>query len=100
MLGKCYQPERSFVQEVEKALTESADFTILDNTVKRFPNLLTDFTNLFWFTYRKDFPRIEPSPYTSDAGWGCMMRSGQMLLAKAFACYLLGKGTYLIDIFY
>ena len=30
--------------------------------------------SLFWFTYRAGFTEIEPYGYTSDAGWGCMVR--------------------------
>jgi cysteine protease ATG4 len=42
-----------------------------------------DESSLFWFTYRCDFPSIEPYGITSDAGWGCMLRATQMLLAQA-----------------
>ncbi|ORZ26732.1 hypothetical protein BCR41DRAFT_300964, partial [Lobosporangium transversale] len=52
---------------------------------------MSDFQSKLWFTYRKDMLRIEPSAYTSDAGWGCMMRTGQSLLAQAFVHIILGR---------
>ncbi|ORZ26634.1 hypothetical protein BCR41DRAFT_300870 [Lobosporangium transversale] len=52
---------------------------------------LMDFQSRLWFTYRKDLARIEPSFYTCDSGWGCMMRTGQSLLAQAFVQVLLGR---------
>src|SRR6185437_3006060 len=59
--------------------------------IKRF---LEDFYSRLWFTYRKDFPRIEPSNYTTDAGWGCMLRCGQMMMAQAFMIHFLGPRTF------
>mmetsp|Transcript_19965 Transcript_19965/g.54773 ORF Transcript_19965/g.54773 Transcript_19965/m.54773 type:complete len:521 (-) Transcript_19965:577-2139(-) len=36
-----------------------------------------------WFTYRSGFDPIPATQFTSDAGWGCMMRSGQMIVGAA-----------------
>ncbi|GAX28432.1 cysteine protease ATG4 [Fistulifera solaris] len=41
-----------------------------------------DEISLFWFTYRCDFPEIKPYRIQSDAGWGCMLRSAQMMLCQ------------------
>ena len=60
-------------------------------TLTRF---MADFQSRIWFTYRKEIARIEPSFYTSDAGWGCMMRTGQSLLAQAFVQVMLGRGMF------
>ena len=50
-----------------------------------------DETSLFWFTYRSDFPEIRPYRITTDAGWGCMLRSAQMLLAQALRLHFTNR---------
>mmetsp|Transcript_7077 Transcript_7077/g.19807 ORF Transcript_7077/g.19807 Transcript_7077/m.19807 type:complete len:577 (-) Transcript_7077:138-1868(-) len=50
-----------------------------------------DEANLFWFTYRCEFPEIAPYKITSDAGWGCMLRSAQMMLGQALRLHFTSR---------
>lgn len=76
---------------------------------------LDDFESKIWLTYRSQFPTIpksqdpkalssmslsvrlrsqlvEPAGFTSDTGWGCMIRSGQSLLANTLVMLRMGRG--------
>uniref|UniRef100_A0A672SN23 Cysteine protease n=1 Tax=Sinocyclocheilus grahami TaxID=75366 RepID=A0A672SN23_SINGR len=53
--------------------------------------ILADVTSRLWFTYRKNFQPIGGTGPTSDTGWGCMLRCGQMILGQALICSHLGR---------
>lgn len=79
-------------------------------------DFLNDFESRFYFTYRSHFQTIKRSAdpnaassmslsvrlrsqfvdqdgFTNDTGWGCMIRSGQCLIANAMSVIDLGRGT-------
>lgn len=56
-----------------------------------------DIRSKLWFTYRKGFVPIggTGSTFTSDKGWGCMLRCGQMVLGQALVSLHLGIRHYI-----
>lgn len=119
--GVALEPHRAEGQSTDQAKSTRNDegvkqTTLEDKNDSKWPKkFILDFESQFWMTYRKDFVPInrQASPevshpttaslarallggdiplLTSDSGWGCMIRSGQSLLANSLSRVRLGRG--------
>lgn len=105
-LGSFYQIDGRETKEAQVATAVRSTWPV---------EFLDDFEARVWLTYRSAFEPIPKSDdpraiagmslsirlksqlngqsgFTSDTGWGCMIRSGQSLLANALAITRLGRG--------
>lgn len=46
------------------------------------PAFVKEVRKIIWCTYRTGFEAINGAGLTSDSGWGCMIRTGQMVVAE------------------
>ncbi|KAK2711385.1 hypothetical protein QYM36_012536 [Artemia franciscana] len=58
---------------------------------KCIDDLHKDISSRLWLSYRKGFQTIGNTNFTSDKGWGCMLRCGQMILAESLIRLHLGR---------
>ncbi|KAJ8310684.1 hypothetical protein KUTeg_012549 [Tegillarca granosa] len=61
------------------------------STIYDRDELKHDFLSKIWITYRKNFAAIGGTGPTSDSGWGCMLRCGQMMLAQSLIMRHCGR---------
>ncbi len=70
------------------ASTMSQSSSVLSEGSRQFRY---DMRSRFWFTYRCGLEPITAHGLTSDSGWGCMLRSAQMMFAAALSMHALGR---------
>lgn len=82
LLGECY------LAEARRLRCSPRWETYRRAEIERYKH---DVFSRIYFSYRRDFPRLAGSTLTSDCGWGCMLRTGQMVLAQGLLQHFVGR---------
>ncbi|CAK59164.1 unnamed protein product (macronuclear) [Paramecium tetraurelia] len=103
LLNLKYSWQQSSKEDINNKELVDAAISILGFSIKNLPSekkkeiIQQIYSRTIWFTYRKNFPQILNSQQTSDAGWGCMLRSGQMIWAQILRVHIRQKKQHSKD---
>ncbi|CAD8095647.1 unnamed protein product [Paramecium sonneborni] len=103
LLNLKYSWQQSSKEDINNKELVDAVISILGFSIKNLPSekkkelIQQMYSRTIWFTYRKNFPQILNSQQTSDAGWGCMLRSGQMIWAQILRVHIRQKKQHSKD---
>lgn len=90
LMGQCYHRKlRRTIDPQQCSLTTTRQVHTLSENDAGMEAFNADFSSRLWFTYRREFEKFRGTSITTDCGWGCMIRSGQMLLANALILHHL-----------
>ncbi|XP_075153516.1 autophagy-related 4a isoform X2 [Haematobia irritans] len=64
------------------------------NAIQELELIRRDVQSRLWCTYRRGFVPLGEPQLTTDKGWGCMLRCGQMVLAQALIDLHLGRDWF------
>lgn len=87
LLGTAYGSVEEFLKD-PKVVRSEAERSHLEMICRPRTELLHEFNSRLYFSYRQDFDVLPDSDLSSDVGWGCMLRVGQMLLAQTLIVHL------------
>lgn len=93
--GKTYKLPQNFVPNANAEAKQFYDKQFAEQRDVIKSEFLKDFKSIIWMTYRKNFDGIannsripKEHQHRSDSGWGCMLRSTQMLCANCILRHL------------